>query len=309
VKIGLRQHPLQHSLFTEGAFMIKWSTVFLILLAATFTEASGVNKSLPEMSALCSQPWEQFIERNVRTGDDRGHGPDLGSDEWKSTVEFKLGIHNSPDIPDRNSESWCRYIDQIVQSSRAPSPVPFELDPKADKAGPSFDCNKVETGSIEAMICEDEELSALDRNLATVYADASKRATNEHPPVLKAEQRGWIEGRNDCWKSADKQECVRDNYLHRIVELQARYRLVPFIGPVSYICDDNPDGKILVTFFQTDPPTLIAERGDSVSLMHLQPSGSGSKYRGRNEMFWEHHGSALLTWGYGAEELHCEKVP
>ena len=89
--------------------------------------------------------------------------------------------------------------------------------------GPSYACDKVKAGSIEAMICEDTELSALDRKLAGVYAAASKKAINEHPPLLKAEQRGWI--------------------------------------------------------------------------------------KGRNETFWEHHGKALITWGYGAPEMRCKKAP
>jgi len=63
---------------------------------------------------------------------------------------------------------------------------------------PSFDCGKVKAGSIEEMVCKDDKLGALDRKLAAVYGAASKKAVNEHPPVLKAEQRGWIKGRNDC---------------------------------------------------------------------------------------------------------------
>ena len=73
--------------------------------------------------------------------------------------------------------------------------------------GPSFDCVKVEAGSIEEMVCKDKGLAALDRKLAEVYSAASQKAVNEHPPVLKAEQRGWIKGRNDCWKSADRRKC------------------------------------------------------------------------------------------------------
>jgi len=170
---------------------------------------------------------------------------------------------------------------------------------------PSFACDKVEPGSIEAMICADEELSALDRKLAEVYAMAASRATNEHPPVLKAEQRGWIKGRNDCWTSDDERECVREEYERRIAELQANYRLVPGTGPVTFVCDGNPRNEVVATFFQTEPPTLIAERGDSVSLMYLQPSASGSRYAGRNESIWEHQGEALITWGYGAREMRC----
>jgi uncharacterized protein len=66
-------------------------------------------------------------------------------------------------------------------------------------AGPSFECSKVEKDSIEELICKDDELSALDQKMAGVYAAAIKKAVNEHPPVLKAEQLGWIKARNGCW--------------------------------------------------------------------------------------------------------------
>ena len=102
--------------------------------------------------------------------------------------------------------------------------------------------------------------------------------------------------------------CVRDEYVRRIAELQARYRLVPHSGPVSFMCEGNSANEVVATFFQTQPPTLIAERGDSVSLMFLQPSGSGAKYQGRNETFWEHQGEALITWGHGAAAMHCKKA-
>jgi uncharacterized protein len=174
--------------------------------------------------------------------------------------------------------------------------------------GPSYACDKVEPGSIEEMICRDEELSALDRELSVVYAAAFDKAANEHPPVLKAEQRGWIKGRDDCWKADDERECVRDEYQRRIAELQAGYRLLPGIGPVFFGCDGDPRNEVIVTFFQTDPPTLIAERGDSVSLMYLQPSASGTRYQGRNESFWEHQGKALITGGFGSPEMRCEKM-
>ena len=177
----------------------------------------------------------------------------------------------------------------------------------AKDPGPSFSCAEVEAGSIEAMICGDSELATLDRKLADVYAAAMAKAADEHPPVLKAEQRGWIKGRNECWKSDDKRQCVADQYQRRIAELRARYRLVPATGPVTFYCDDNAANAVVVTFFQTDPPTLIAERGDSVSLMYQKPAASGTRYQGRNESFWEHQGEARITWGYGAPEMLCKK--
>lgn len=171
--------------------------------------------------------------------------------------------------------------------------------------GPSFDCAKAEAGSIEAMVCADVELTRLDRQLAQTYREASKKAVNEHPPVLKAEQRGWVKSRNDCWKSADKRQCVADSYRLRIAELQARYRLVAFTGPVSYRCDDHPKSELIATYFQTEPRILIAERGDQVSLMFSPPSASGARYQGRNESLWEHQGEATVVWGYGAPEMRC----
>ena len=173
-------------------------------------------------------------------------------------------------------------------------------------AGPSFDCSQA-AGSIEKMICKDTQLAELDRKLAAVYAAAARKAANEHPPLLKAEQRGWIKGRNDCWKSDDPRACTETEYRHRIVELQARYRLVTERGPFWFACDGDPRNEVVVTFFETEPPSLIAERGDQVSLMVLQPSGSGAKYQGGNELFWEHQDEATIVWGYGAPEMRCTR--
>jgi len=125
--------------------------------------------------------------------------------------------------------------------------------------GSSYASDKVKEGGIEAMICGNMELSALDRKLSGVYAAASRNTINEHPPLLKAEQRGWVKSRNECWKSDATCGCVRDEYQLRIAELMARYRLVPDIGTVRFICEDDLANDIVVTFFKTDPPTMICQ--------------------------------------------------
>jgi uncharacterized protein len=68
----------------------------------------------------------------------------------------------------------------------------------ASASAQSFDCGKVESGSVEEMICQDAGLSAVDEKMAEVYRAAVKKAANEQPPVLKAEQRGSIKGRDEC---------------------------------------------------------------------------------------------------------------
>ncbi|WP_434086670.1 MliC family protein [Shewanella mangrovisoli] len=174
---------------------------------------------------------------------------------------------------------------------------------------PSFDCGKVQAGSIEELVCQDEGLTKLDQQLADVYAQAADKAKNEQPPMLKAMQRGWVKGRNECWKSEDKRACVESSYQTRIAELQAQYHLVEMTGPIFYACDGNPANEVVVSYFKTEPATLIAERGDQTSLMFVQPSGSGAKYQGRNESMWEHHGEAKIVWGYEAPEMTCVVKP
>jgi uncharacterized protein len=280
--------------------------MLLIILLVQVQLGTAASSDISK-DGFCTQEWYRLIEEKVATGDGQGHGPDLGSGEWQSVVEFKLGIRGKVDVPQRNSDAWCRHIDQIVRNSHQENAENGKNHLKK-RAAPSFACGAVQPGSIEALICADAELAALDRKLAEVFAAASKKTINEHPPLLKAEQRGWIKGRNDCWKSNNQRDCVQEAYSRRIAELQARYRLVPFNGPVRFVCDNNPANEVVTTFFQSDPPTLIAERGDETSFMILQPSGSGTRYQGRNETFWEHQGEAMITWGYGQTEMRCKRA-
>lgn len=243
----------------------------------------------------CSDAWNRSLESLVTTGDQSGHGPDLGSDEWKSVVEFKLGVRGKPGVPARDHTAWCSYIDRLARGTKA----------SIMQGQPSFDCAGAKAGSTEALVCADPELSTLDRKLAEVYAAASRKAVNEHPPMLKAEQRGWIRGRNDCWKRPDQRECVRDEYVRRVAGLQARYRLVHSEAPTQLACNGDPRNEVVVTFFQTEPPTLIAERGDETSLMYLQSDGW---FIGRNEKIRNQHGGLIVVWGYQAPEMRCKQI-
>jgi uncharacterized protein len=174
---------------------------------------------------------------------------------------------------------------------------------------PTFDCTTVEAGSMDAIICQDGELSQLDLKLSEIYKTASAKAANEQPPLLQTEQHGWVKGRNECWKADDKTQCIKITYERRISELQARYQLVPARGPFHFQCSESAADELIVTFYESDTPTLIAERSDSTSLMHQVRAASGSKYEGRNESFWEHHGEARVVWGYDTPEFVCKTTP
>ena len=178
---------------------------------------------------------------------------------------------------------------------------------RAQAKGPAFDCSKA-AGEVQQLVCKDEGLAALDRKLDEVYKAARAKATNEVPPVLVAEQRGWVKGRDDCWKARGGtptfftaswhvdgvRECVEGTYRVRISELQAKYRLVPPKGPVAFLCDDR--SEVVATFFDTDPPTARLERGDQSVTAWLVPAASGSKYEGPNVEFWTKGKEATATW-------------
>ncbi|BET59093.1 hypothetical protein [Geobacter sp. 60473] len=91
-----------------------------LLLTTACAQAGGGLLSAPTTVVLCSAPWNQAIEASVPTGDGQGHGPDLGSEEWKSAIEFRLGVRGNPDVPDRAGDAWCGYIDRLVRE-RAPA--------------------------------------------------------------------------------------------------------------------------------------------------------------------------------------------
>jgi len=92
-----------------------WLTMLLVFVVSC-TTSNRVMNSAQKTQPPCSSEWYQSLEKTVATGDGHGHGPDIGSDEWKSVIEFKLGIRGPSTVPKRDSEAWCRYIDHLIQT-------------------------------------------------------------------------------------------------------------------------------------------------------------------------------------------------
>ncbi|SEA82975.1 Uncharacterized protein YPO0702 [Desulfuromusa kysingii] len=270
--------------------MMKLKVMVLIFFLAGCAHVGNVQQTDIESISLCSDAWYEEIEAKVHTGDNHGHGPDIGSEEWKSTIEFRLGIRGQNHLPDRHSHAWCQYIDQLVKQT-----------PRKHGDNPTND-------AIEAIVRVDPELSELDRMLDAVYSLALRVAPEGHSQTVSAEQQRWISNRNDCWNAENKRSCLYTEYKRRIAELQAKYRLIADSGSFHFICTDDPVNQITVNFFQTDPPTLILEKTGTQTVMYLQPSASGAKYQSReNLIFWEHHGEILLVDDSKGIMLRCQK--
>ena len=171
---------------------------------------------------------------------------------------------------------------------------------------PAFDCAKA-SGEVETLICEDADLAALDHELAAVYTESLRKLTgaaDEKSAVksLKAHQRGWIKGRNDCWKAEDKLGCTENAYKTRIAELRARYGLVPGSEPVFYVCNRNRADEIVATYYRTDPEAVRLERGDSQVIALQARAASGVRYVADfGIVFWEKGGEALVEWPQGTK--------
>jgi len=88
---------------------------------------------------------------------------------------------------------------------------------------PSFDCTKIEKDSTEGIICASDTLMELDNQLSKLYKEALPKSKKED--MLKATQRGWIKGRNDCWKSKNEKKCIDTLYRLRMDELKSKYGL------------------------------------------------------------------------------------
>jgi uncharacterized protein len=170
---------------------------------------------------------------------------------------------------------------------------------------PTFDCNTKGLGSVEQQICADPELSALDHGLAAVFKKAQAIDKTAVRSTLSAEQRGWIKGRNDCWKERDVRACIVGTYLRRTSELEARYRLVSPGSTVIYLCESNPANELLVNYFNTGVRVAIVEHGDQTFTLFKEPGDNSNRYQGSNETLTVEDSGVRFIPAYEAAPIRC----
>jgi uncharacterized protein len=186
----------------------------------------------------------------------------------------------------------------------------------AGAAGPSFDCAKA-SHEAEKAICASPELSELDLALAEAFAGAVTAAKGldagaaDAEKTLRAEQRGWIKGRDECWKSDQGLEpCIRDATMRRTAELQAQWFLVEPTATVFWTCNGNAADEVVTTFFPTDPPSARIERGDTTEIGLLTETASGARYEASfGKGIWTKGEEALLEWPEGTESPCVARKP
>lgn len=163
-------------------------------------------------------------------------------------------------------------------------------------AAPAFDCVKA-NGTIEKLLCNDEGLAVLDRKMTRVFAAAIGNLSAADKNKQQTIQRGWIKGRNDCWKADAVRDCVESEYTTRITALQIIGGLVVVPSYVGYVCNTYPAKPFTATFYNnTELPSAVLTFGEDQVIAYRAKSGSGARYQGRIVSFWEHQGEVSVEW-------------
>ena len=182
-------------------------------------------------------------------------------------------------------------------------------------ASPSFDCRRVRAGSADALICRDDLLAALDREMTRLYRRATA-AGAASGPMIRRDQPAWRRTRDDCLGEPAPTTCLRDRYAARIADLRAQSKAARgadakgiSLGPFPFLCE-GIDGALTVTFINAEPKLARIQLRTRVWVMQAQPSGSGARYlgaAGESEMFWTHGREALFRGGADRPEAKCRE--
>ncbi|MFD1341337.1 MliC family protein [Litorisediminicola beolgyonensis] len=171
----------------------------------------------------------------------------------------------------------------------------------AQTLSPSFDCTKAD-GAAEEAVCASDALAALDLETARLYELATASVEGEPLDMLQSFQRGWIKGRNECWKAEVALiDCVAASYATRIHELRASYPATQVesadaisTGPWQVTCGglDTPVQAVFAT-------TLVSLLwGENAVVLTRAETASGAIYDG---VFYD--GQPVTFWTKGQEAL------
>jgi len=172
------------------------------------TGTAGPNIHAVYKVGLDGQPMRLHVER-------RGREPP----KLAGNVNYSLYARNGELVRDYTDSSGREHPWTEVLSWNGSQFTVVRVE-KPPTYQPSFDCAAASTGA-EITICGDEELAALDRELAKAFAAARAKASGEERQALAAAQRAWLEERDRDCSYTMIPECVREAYRNRLAELSA----------------------------------------------------------------------------------------
>lgn len=186
----------------------------------------------------------------------------------------------------------------------APSPL------LAQSAAPGFDCRKAAT-AVEKLICANKGLSQLDRETTQLFTTARDNAGDARIGVVES-QRRWIDARNDCATSTDKDRCLAETYVGRIAALRRQFAAARQVkdsvslGPFVAQCDRGD--PLSVAFVNTDPSYVFIGTKRETFVLKEAISGSGARYEAQfpkgQARLWSKGDDAMIALP-GGREMNC----
>ena len=147
----------------------------------------------------------------------------------------------------------------------------------------------------QQLVCNDPQVTDLDRRLQAAYQQALARPGADHA-ALTAAQNSWATVSDGCAQNADVHtSCVLDAYQTRLVQLAVADPATVAPPVVTYQCPAD-FGPLTAQFYnQFDPPTAVLNWKGTQEILFIQPSGSGARYGPQGSEYWEHHGEVKLS--------------
>ena len=133
----------------------------------------------------------------------------------EGTAPIADAVLNGAIDADRQTPTIAQPSPPVAETPLASQPEPDPLAPApVASAGPSFDCTNA-WRDVERDICDDPELAALDRTMASQYFRALKAADAARATLLEQSAAAFIGTRNRC----PDPDCGAQAYDKRIAQL------------------------------------------------------------------------------------------
>lgn len=186
---------------------------------------------------------------------------------------------------------------------------------------PSYSCKGALKLAVEELICSDAQLKKLDDKMLVVEQRILRQLHQKNSPTwtkdttdshqsgrldtFKSEQQQWLKQRNDCSKEVAVKECLLDSYTSRLATLRAKFEIVNHAKRLLLKCPSQSSWRFIVSYYDTDLPSIKLERQGSSRVLLLTPSGTGSLYQGEGVTYWENQGKVMIDWEGEVNNLQC----
>ena len=161
-------------------------------------------------------------------------------------------------------------------------------------AGPLLDCAKA-ANKAQQLVCDDPQLTDLDRRLQTSYQQALDRPGADKA-ALTAAQNSWATQRDACTQYADMRTCVQEAYQTRLVQLAIADPATVAPPVITYRCPAE-DSPLTAQFYnEFDPKAAVLNWKGDQQILFVELSGSGARYGRQGIEYWEHQGEVRLDF-------------